>query len=340
MASLVLVDVQTAYELSTVGSPHILLDTTQGPFTVQQDAAGAVVNITQYRDAAGDVQHSWQDDSLTMGPNVTDIFAESLTGVNVTPALFPTRPTLNFGLDVLALLPTSRSFTTAVNKITFGSGAVFTLDFVNATAAAALIVNPTYIFNQDGGGFGSGLVVNHIATYEGNAGATRFIGPIFTFVHQPTIRANGAGSIVTHSQGRDFLSQPIYRVDNGATSYTMTGTWTQLFCAGQVRVNATVNFRRIIYCGALTNIDGTVTNTTAILIDNLTPQSVNPAMGIENNIAAPGIQYQGASGLFGIFSASPVGQQTVTGSRLANPALLSLLTAMENLGWIIDSTVV
>ncbi|HEU02481.1 hypothetical protein LCGC14_0273670 [marine sediment metagenome] len=331
---------QSVYERSGT-APHILNTVANGGFSVQQDLAAAVADIAQYRDALGVIQHSWQEDSLLMGPAVTDIFAASLVGVNLTPALFPTRPTVNFGLDVLRLIPTSRTFTSAVNKIQFGNGAVFTLDFPSATAAAALLVNPTIIYQQDGGGFGSGLVVNHSAIYEGGpAGSTRFIGPIFTFVHQPTFRANGAGSTVNHSQGRDFLSQPIHRVDGGATAYNMTGIWTQLFCSGQVRTGATMTFRRIIFCGALANATGIITDTTAILIDDLTPETTNPAMGIENNIGSPGIQYEGASGLWGIFAATPVGQQTVVGSRGGNAALASFLTAMENLGWIIDSTVV
>lgn len=41
---------------------------------------------------------------------------------------------------------------------------------------------------------------------------------------------------------------------------------------------------------------------------------------------------------FGAFGASPVPQQSVTGSRGGNAALASLLTAMANLGWIIDNT--
>lgn len=303
-----LASLQGAYDASG-SAPHILNSIANGAFSVQQDAAAAVADITQYRDAAGVVQHSWQDDSLTLGPAVTDIFADSLSGVNFTPALFPTRPTLNIDLDVLALIPTSRTFTSGVNKITFGSGAVFTLDFLNATTAAALIVNPRVVYNQDGNAFGSGTVVNHSTIYEGDSGSTRFIGPIFTFVHQPRIRASGAGSVVNHAQGRDFLSQPVYSAVNGATSYLMTGPWTQFFGQGQVLANATITFRRIFFAGAILPAPaGTVIDQTALLIDNLTPQTTNPAMGIENNIASPGIQYQGGTGLWGVFGATPVAQ--------------------------------
>jgi hypothetical protein len=198
----------------------------------------------------------------------------------------------------------------AVNKITLGFGAEFTLDFPSATAAAAVLINPTMTYAQDGGGFGSGLVVNHSATYQGDSGATRFIGPIFTFVHQPTFRANGAGAVVTQSQGRDSLTQPLFRVFGGATSYTMTGTWTQFFATGQVLANATVTTRRIFYAGELNSITfaGTVTDCVALEIDNLTPQTTNPAVGILNNIASPGIQYEGSTGLWGVFGATPVGQ--------------------------------
>jgi hypothetical protein len=43
-------------------------------------------------------------------------------------------------------------------------------------------------------------------------------------------------------------------------------------------------------------------------------------------------------GSFGAFGASPVGRQTVTGSRADGSALASLLTALATLGWITDSS--
>lgn len=46
------------------------------------------------------------------------------------------------------------------------------------------------------------------------------------------------------------------------------------------------------------------------------------------------------AGNIGVFNASAVGQQTVTGSRGGNLALASFLTKMANYGWIIDSTTV
>ena len=41
---------------------------------------------------------------------------------------------------------------------------------------------------------------------------------------------------------------------------------------------------------------------------------------------------------FGFFGATPVSKPTVTGSRGANPALQSLLTALANLGLVTDSS--
>ena len=45
-----------------------------------------------------------------------------------------------------------------------------------------------------------------------------------------------------------------------------------------------------------------------------------------------------AANTTGWYGASPVGRQTVTGSRGGNAALASLLTALANLGWITDNT--
>jgi hypothetical protein len=44
------------------------------------------------------------------------------------------------------------------------------------------------------------------------------------------------------------------------------------------------------------------------------------------------------SATIGAFGATPIVRPTVTGSRGGNAALASLLTALANLGWIIDST--
>ncbi len=41
---------------------------------------------------------------------------------------------------------------------------------------------------------------------------------------------------------------------------------------------------------------------------------------------------------FGAYSATPVTKPTVTGSRVGNAALASLLTALANIGWIVDSS--
>lgn len=46
----------------------------------------------------------------------------------------------------------------------------------------------------------------------------------------------------------------------------------------------------------------------------------------------------GTANQTGWYGASPVGRQTVTGSRGGNAALESLLTALANLGWITDNT--
>ncbi len=43
-------------------------------------------------------------------------------------------------------------------------------------------------------------------------------------------------------------------------------------------------------------------------------------------------------GSLGLFGATPVEKQTITGSRGGNAALASLLSALENYGLIIDST--
>ncbi len=258
-------------------------------------------------------------------------------GLDLEPDLFPGRGIISVELDKLVFLRGDRTFTSGFNKFSIES--TYTVDFVNATFSAMFGLTNTVMYRQDGNIFGSGLLMNHATTYKNDPSVSgvRGIGPIFTFVHQPTFEADGAGNSVNHTQGRDFLSQPRYRGINGGV-YTMTSIWRQFIGSGQILTGATLTKRTVFDAGLLSLMTGTLTDCTALNIENLTGQSTNAPKGVDNKIAAPGIQYEGGSGLWGIFTATPVGQQTVTGSRGGNVALASFLTAHANLGWIVDAT--
>ncbi len=303
-------DLQGVYDSSLTGV--IALDTTRGALDL--DGAALAVGRSRYfnvRRGATDVL-STDFDTTT---NKAIISSDALAGLDLEPGLFPGRTTLTVGLDQIQLLPTSRTLTSTGSKIDFGSGAVISLDFVNATFGAALGVGMIAEYLQDGNVFGGGLVVNHNASYQGNAGATRFIGPVRTFVHQPFIRANGAVSVVTQNLLADFLSQPQFRVDGGATSYTLTGRWSQFVGAGRINASATITERVVFHASTLQAQLGTLTDVTALEIANLQSDGpTNPAMGITNQIATPGIQYEGSTGLWGVFAATPVGQRTDPGA--------------------------
>ena len=320
-------DLQGVYDSSLDGV--IELDTTRGALDL--DGAALATGRQRYlnvRRGATDIL-STDFDTTTAKAIVS---SDALSGLDLEPGLFPGRTTLTVGLDQILLLNTDRVLTSAASKISFGNGSLLELDFALATFGAALGVSMTAQYNQDSGGFGAGLVVNHNANYQGDAGATRFIGPVRTFVHQPFIRANGAGSVVTQNLLSDFLSQPQFRVDSGATSYTLLGNWRQFEASGRINASAAVTNRVCFRAGTLSAQLGTLTDVTALEIANLQADSpTNPATAIDNQMVTPGIQYDGSTGLFGIMAATPVGQRgpyTVNGApsllRTFDPATATL----------------
>lgn len=58
--------------------------------------------------------------------------------------------------------------------------------------------------------------------------------------------------------------------------------------------------------------------------------------GDGNNVLSGDLCHTGSQ--IGVFGADKVAKQTVTGVRDSNTALASLITAIENFGWITDST--
>ena len=331
-------DLQGVYDSSLTG--EIALDTTRG--AIDMNGAALATGRQTYmniRRGATDVLRTDYDTTT----NKSIVSSEALAGLDLEPGLFPGRTTLTVGLDQILLLPTDRVLTSAASKISFGNGSLLELDFALATFGAALGVSMIAQYNQDSGGFGAGLVVNHNANYQGDPGSTRFIGPVRTFVHQPGIRANGAGSIVTQNLLSDFLSQPQFRVDGGATSYTLTGTWRQFEAAGRINASATVTNRTCFRVGTLSAMLGTLTDVTGLEIANLQSDGpTNPATGIDNQMVTPGIQYDGSTGLFGIMAAVPVSQRgpyTVNGGPTLLRAFDPSTASLQELGRVVAALI-
>ncbi len=253
---------QNAYDVSS-GPPQITLN---APGTLSiRDAPTPAGSIFEIQDNAGVPQHFWTPTSVNMGPAVTDIFAASLAGVNITPTLFPTRPTINITLDQLKLLPSARTITSNFTKIEFSD--TYTLDFVNASFGAALGVTATILLRQNGGPFGMGLLFNNGTTWSNDTGFAVNLGSAFSFVDQPTYRADG--QVVTQPVVRSMISQPVFSTINGGS--LSTTTLQHYYAAGRILTGASLVYRICFEVFNPTVLTGTITgNHVGLRIANLT----------------------------------------------------------------------
>lgn len=281
------VTLQTAYDAST--SPdHVVVNATQGTLTVRDNAV-SIGTIAAIENSAGVQQHWWTPTSVNFGSAVTDIFAASLVGVNFTPTLFPTRPTVNINLDQLNLLPSPRTITSNFTKISFSS--TYTLNFAQASFGAAVGVDATVLLRQNGGAFGMGLLFNNATTWSNDSGFAVNLGSAFSFVDQPTYRADGQS--ITQPVVRSMISQPKFLTINGG-SLSVT-EMTHYYAAGTVQAGTTVATRRGLWVLEPTILTGTLTSNIGIEIENLTAATTvrgillncNNGLGIEHIGTAP-----------------------------------------------------
>ena len=244
------VTLQTAYDAG--GSPpHVIESLSRGTFTIRGVAGSDEIFALQ--DSAGVTQHRWNNESIFMGPTVGSILSASISGINLSPALFPTRPTVNFTLDQLNLLPTDRTLTSNFVKISFSS--TYTLDFPSASFGAALGLNATILLRQNGGAFGMGLLFNNAITWSNDVGFAANLGAAFSFVDQPTYRADGQA--ITQGLVRSMISQPRIMTINGGT-LALT-TLQHYFAGGQILAGATVGTRVVFDAFNVAPFTGSIT---------------------------------------------------------------------------------
>lgn len=351
-------NLQAVYGASPASpGPHITVDPGQGPITLRD--AGTPQAIVRMESGAGVLAHEFRTVSVALGVDVVDIFAGSLTGVNLTPALFPGRPTVNFNLDTIKFLNADRVFTVVPGGGgMFDITSVYTLNFVNSTLGAFVRFAPTIQYQQDSNPFGQGLLFNAIGTFENLPSVAANMTTGLSFVGQSTFRANA--QTITMIQLLDFVSQPRLTVTAGGT-FTMTQDLRHYTARGTITAGATLTGDRICFnAGALSTFTGTLTGVNVgFQVDNLV-SGVGGAVGFRSTMSSGALRFfiehtGSAASLFGgdveidgalnhdgstwgMFATAPTTQQTVVGSRAGNAALASLLTGLAAYGVVIDGS--
>lgn len=256
------VTLQTAYDAGG-SSPHIIASIING--VVGFRARDGNSEIFELEDNAGVVQHRWSRETIYMGPAVGNILAASISGLNLSPAVFPTRPTINFGLDQLDILPSDRTITSNFTKISFNH--TYTLDFPSASFGAAIGLQPTILLRQAGGGFGMGLLFNNGTLWSNDNGFAVNLGSAFSFVDQPTYRADSAS--ITQPVVRSMISQPRFMVIGGGT--LAVTSLQHYYAAGQILAGVTIANRVCFDAWNPTSFGGSITTEhIALKIANLT----------------------------------------------------------------------
>lgn len=181
--------------------------------------------------------------------------------------------------DRVELAATDATYTAAVNNLLVDSNV--TLDFASASYGSALRFAPTITLEQAGSAFGAFTLFNNALIIKNVSGEANNIGAGFSFVAQPTFRADT--QTITVANVRDFISQPTFDVTNsGVISST---AWDQFYAQGSVKTGATVTTRRGFHYLALTTKTGTVTNQYGIDIDANT-DAATTNVGIRNNMSS------------------------------------------------------
>ena len=159
--------------------------------------------------------------------------------------------------------PRNRTFT--AGEAFIRSNNTYTLNFSNAISPIGYDYNPTVIYQQDGFGFGSGILFWARPTIQNDSASTRSIGPWVGFGGQPVYQANG-GTFT--GQAADFVSNATFnRINSGTLSFSNHFQfWAQ---GGTVGTGATVTNRYGFYAsGGL--ISGTLTSEAGFVSTALT----------------------------------------------------------------------
>jgi len=201
----------------------------------------------------------------------------------------------------ITLISASRTFTSRLLVIeTPGAadGVTTTLDFFQTTMQAYRFI-PTIEVAQDANGFGLAVLFNNQATFKNQSGTLAHLGPIFSFVDQPIMQADGQTIDMAGGTGggvkRDFLSQPRFETINGGV--LSLNDWSQFIAIGRVTTGATVATRIAFDVRELTFMTGTLTTQIGLDIAPLSLAGTN--IGIRNAstlVHTPQEQIIGAAG--------------------------------------------
>lgn len=266
-----------------------------------------------------------------------------------------TTPTYGIRLNKFDLFPRTRTFSGTGPVAPIEWSGTFNMGFSSNNSMGGFIdISGTINFTAGANPFGMGNALRFAPTWKNQNGVANNLGPCFLFVNQSTFQADNAS--ISMSQMRTFFDSPTYETINGGT-FTMGAAigHVGVYSSFVVNSGATVGLRR---GHAYFDATGTGTLTEQIVLDipNLTFAGTNT--GIRSAMNTPGtfishtgtaaarfggeVEIDGAlnhdGSTAGFFGSAPVAQQDVTGSRSGNAALASLLTALENLGIVTDST--
>lgn len=160
----------------------------------------------------------------------------------------------------ITLYPTNKTIT--AQEYLIRSSGTYTLDYTNAVGPVALSASGTFVFKQNGYGFGSGVLFQNATTYKNDSGTTRTIGPVSALAHAPTIQSNGGTLTLSYDVG--LLQSSTYNVTNsGTTNVTNAmGAWLQ---GATVGTGTTVTNSYGILADYIQTVSGTLTNYAAFV---------------------------------------------------------------------------
>lgn len=176
-----------------------------------------------------------------------------------------------------------------------------------------------YVSTNDGGQqqYGANFVFGVSASSSGHTGGmTGFSAQVRSFDSGLVEGATGASYLVRNT--------------GGGTIYDAIGL------AGRINNSSgTIQRAYLFYGGYLLN-SGTLNDAYGLYLPDITAgDTKNYAIYTQRGDVS---LMSSTSDKFGVYGATPVAQQTVTGSRGGNAALASLLTKLANYGWIVDSS--
>ena len=253
---------QSAYDAST--DPEIVLAASPGSLTLR-DAATPIGDVFNCESNAGVDFFNIDPAQLNFGPA-----ADRIVEVNDNPA----------GKGGIRYYPDGRAVTDLASQAMLQWDSVVTstipggAPFGNDNAPAMISSTGECIFNDNAFLFATSLLFNQGTTISANVGN---LGPIYTLIHQPTIRSVSAG-LKTCSQMNAVRAQP--RIGPN-TAGSLTQTSAELFFA-TVLVDATIGTAAITDCiyfaakAPTLTAGGTIGTLTCLDLPNI------PAAGISN----------------------------------------------------------